>query len=97
MAILMIFLCRWLARPRDCCRKGAERGDSKERVLVLVLMLEGMRAWVETAAVARRKKRLPSHDEAMMMVVMQASLCFLVGKEGVGGQQTEAMHTLLTC
>jgi len=71
-----------LARPRDCCRKGAERGDSEERVLVLVLVLEGMRAWVETAAVARRKKRLPSHDEAMMMmVVMQARLCF-VGKEG---------------
>jgi len=66
-------------------------------VLVLVLVLEGMRAWVETAAVARRKKRLPSHDEAMMMVVvMQASLCF-VGKEGVDGQPTEAKRTLRAC
>jgi hypothetical protein len=57
-------------------------------VLVVVLVLEGMRAWTETAAVARRKKRLPSQDEAMMMMRL------FWGKGEYGGQQTERKRML---
>jgi len=47
---------------------GADSGDSKERVLVLIVMLGRICAWTERAAVARRKERMPSQDGAMVMM-----------------------------